>query len=102
MADFGIRVGNVLRLQSTIYRPPGLACGVGTERARRRDGNEHPLMIGRINQNGMQAKAACAWLPARSCAVAAQSREFLPGLSAVRRAEQGSILNPGINCIGIG
>ena len=89
-------------LQSAVDRPPGLAAVVGAEGARRRDGDEDPLGIARIEQDGVQAHAAGARLPARARAVAAQSGKFLPGLAAVGRAEQGGVFHAGVDGVRIG
>ena len=89
-------------LQSAIDRLPGLAAVVGAERAGRRDGDEDPVGIVRIEQDGVQAHAARARLPARPGAVAAQAGEFLPGLPAVGRAKQRGVFHAGVNRVGIG
>ena len=89
-------------LQSAVDRPPGLAAVVGAERARRRDGDEDPLGIARIEQDRVQAHPAGARLPARPRAVAAQSGQLLPGLAAVGRAEQGGVFHPGVDRVRIG
>ena len=73
-----------------------LAAIVGAERARRRDGNVHPLRIARIENDRVQAHAARARLPLGAGAVAAQSGEFLPVLAAVGRAEQRRIFHAGV------
>ena len=80
VADFGVLVGNVLRAQSAVDRLPAGAAVVGAERARRRDGNVHPLRIAGIENDGVQAHAARARLPLGAGAVAAQAGEFLPVL----------------------
>src|SRR5262245_12221669 len=54
-----------------------------------------------IQQDRVQAHSTGPWLPFGSRAVAAQSGEFMPGLCAVGRAEQGSILYAGIDGIWI-
>ena len=74
--------------QPVVDRLPGLARIVGAERARRRDRDEDPLRIAGIQQNRVQAHAAGARLPARSGAVAAQARQFLPRLA--RRRSSGT------------
>ena len=48
----------------------------------------------------MQAHPAGARLPARPRAVAAQPGQLLPGLAAVGRAEQGGVLDPGVDVSG--
>src|SRR5882672_9332247 len=87
VADFGRGFGNVLGVEAFVDRLPRIAAVVGAERTCGRDGNVDPLRIFRIQNDGVQAHAACAGLPARAGTVTAQSRQFLPVLSAVGRAE---------------
>src|SRR6185295_13063951 len=87
VTDLGIRVGNVLGLQSTVERSPRLAAIVRTEEARRGDGYEYPARLARIQKNSLQAHSTGPGLPARRGAVTAQPREFLPCLSTIIRAE---------------
>src|SRR5439155_7889454 len=101
VANLGIRVGDVLGLQAAVDRLPRLAGVVAAERARSRDGDKDPLGIARVQKNGVQAHPARTWLPAGPCAVAAQSREFLPRLPAVRRAEQACVFHSGVHGIRI-
>ena len=89
-------------LQSAVDRLPRLAAVVGAERARGRDGDEDPLRIARIQQDRVQAHPAGARLPVWPGAVAAQPGEFLPGLPAVGRAEQGGVFDPGVDRVRIG
>src|SRR5215213_7658557 len=93
MAHLSGRVRNVLRVQPLIDWFPRRAAVVTAKRTRRRDGNKDSLLIPRVQQNTVQAHAAGARLPLRSRAVAAQTRKFLPGLTAVVRAKQGGIFN---------
>src|SRR5712692_1082316 len=101
MADLGIRVGDVLGLQSTVDRFPRLAAVVGPEGARSGDGDVDPFGIARIEKDCVQAHPTRAWLPFGPGAVAAQSGELVPSLRAVGRAEQGSVLHPGVNRVRI-
>ncbi len=89
-------------LQPTIDRPPRRAGVVGPKSARGRDGDVDPSGIARIQKDRVQAHPAGAGLPARPCAVAAQSGQLLPRLAAVGRAEQGGVFNPGVDGIRIG
>ena len=89
-------------LQAAVDRLPRLAGVVGAEDAGGRDGDEDALGVARIQKDRVQAHAAGARLTTRPRAVAAQSGEFLPGLAAVRRAEQGGVFNAGIDGIRIG
>ena len=58
--------------------------------------------IARIEQDRVQAHAAGARLPVRARAVAAQPGQLLPGLAAVGRAEQGRVLDAGVDRVRIG
>src|SRR5262249_39271734 len=63
--------------------------------------DEHPLMIGGVDQDRVQAHATRAWLPARPGAVFAQTREFLPIEPAISRPKDRRILHAGIDGIRI-
>src|SRR2546421_2816288 len=92
VADLGVRVGDVLRVQATVDRLPDLAGVVGAEGARGRDGDVHPTRVRRIEQDRVEAHPAGARLPFGSGAVAAQTGELLPRRAAVARAKQGGVL----------
>ena len=49
----------------------------------------------------MQAQAAGTRLPRGSGAVTAQTGELMPGLAGVGRAEQGRVLDPGVERVRI-
>ncbi len=87
VADLGVRVGDVLGMQSLVDGAPGLAAVVGTEGTGGRDGDVDPSGVAGIQNDGVEAQPTGAWLPLGSCAMAAQSGEFLPVLSAIGRAE---------------
>ena len=89
-------------LQAAVDRPPRLAGVVGPEGARRRDGDEDPVGVARVEQDRVQAHPTGARLPARSRAVAAQPGKLLPRLPAVGRAEQGGVFDPGVDRVRIG
>ena len=59
-------IGNVLGIQPAINGLPGVAAVIRSKRARGRDGDENPLGITRIQNDGVQAKPSGAWLPTRS------------------------------------
>ena len=102
MADLGVRVGNVLRLQAAVDRLPSFAAVVGAERARGGDGDEHALRIAGIENDRVQAHAARAGLPFGAGAVSAQAGEFVPVLAAVGGAEEGGVFHAGVDRVGIG
>ena len=64
-----VGIGNVLRVQAVVDGLPGFAAVVGAKRARRGDGDKDALGIAGIENDGVQAHAACARLPARTRAV---------------------------------
>src|SRR6184192_2529509 len=66
VADLRNGIRHVLRMQTAIDRLPRLTAVVGPERACGRDRYENPLAIFRIEKNGMETHAACAWLPFRA------------------------------------
>ena len=95
--------GMLLGLQAAVDRPPGLAAVVGAERARRRDGDEDPLGVARVEQDRVQAHARRR--PAASAGPEPWPRS--PGsscqrLAAVGRAEQRGVLDAGVDRVRIG
>ena len=87
MSDFDIRVGKfVLRLQSAVHRFPGFAAVISAEGACRRDGDENPVRVLRIEKDRMHGHAARAGLPEMAFGTA-QPGKLLPCFSAVRRLE---------------
>src|SRR5947207_2265583 len=102
MADLRVRIGNVLRLQSTVDRLPAFTAVVCTKCTRSGDGNPNSLWIFRIKNNRMQAHAARARLPLGTGAVTPQSGEFLPVLAAISRFENRCVFDSSVNRIRIG
>src|SRR5690606_20756994 len=96
---FGVR--NVFRMQSAIYRLPGLSTVICAESACSGDRDEHPLRIDGIKKYRMEAHTTRAGLPLRSRHVAAEAGKFFPRLSAVGRLEQCRILCAGIHSVRI-
>ena len=89
-------------VQPLVDRLPGLAAVVGAEGAGGRDGDEDPLRVAGIEEDGVQAHAAGARLPVGTGAVAAQAGQLLPGLAAVGRAEERRVFDAGVDRVGIG
>src|SRR5262249_20638309 len=75
---------------------------VAAEHAGRRDGDEDPIGVTGIQEDRVQAHAPRARLPRGGGGVCAQSRQLLPCLPAVARAEQRGILDAGVDDVGIG
>src|SRR5262245_12900088 len=102
MADVGRGVRDVLRLESLVDRRPCLAAIIGAKCSGGRNGDEHAFWIYRIEQDGMQAHAACTRLPVGAGPVAAKPRELLPRLAAVGGVEQSRVLDAGVHGLTIG
>src|SRR5215467_16388921 len=85
MAHLSLGVGNVLRLQPAIDRLPGLTTVIAAEGPGGRNGDVNPFRVARVEQDRVQAHSARSRLPFRSCPMAAQTGELLPGTPAVRR-----------------
>src|SRR2546428_621431 len=77
VADLGSRVGYLLRPEAPVDRSPRLAGVVGPERAGRRDRDEDPLGIARVQEDRVQAHPAGTWLPGGRRFVAAQPGQLL-------------------------
>ncbi len=75
---------------------------VAPEHARRRDGDEDPAGMARIQKDRVQAHPTGSGLPEGRRFVLAQSGELLPRLPAVGRAKQRGVLNPGVDRVRIG
>src|ERR1035437_10793140 len=102
VADLVVRFWDVLRTHAAVDRFPRLAAVVGANRARRGDRDEDSAGVAGVENDGVQTHAACARLPLRAGAVAAQSGEFLPVLAAIGRAEQGGVFDSSVDRVGIG
>ena len=89
-------------MQPSVDGFPRFTAVVGTESTSGGNGNEHPIMIAWVNDDRMQAHPSGARGPFRSCAMAAESGEFLPRLPAVGRAKQRSVFDPGVNSVRVG
>src|SRR5207247_6180192 len=101
VAHLRVWIGNILRVQSPVNWFPTGARVITAKRARSGDCDKNPFAIAGIQKNCVQAHAAGSGLPKRPRTVATQSGKFLPGLTAVGRAEQGGIFDAGINSIRI-
>src|SRR5262249_57062064 len=97
VADLCLRVRDILGHETTVDWLPGIAGIVGAKGARSGDGNEHSASVTWIEQDRVQTQPTRAWLPPRPRAMAAQSGQFLPALTAVSRAEERSIFNTGVD-----
>ena len=97
MADLGVLVRELSGAQPPVDRLPGLAAVVGAEGAGRGDRHIHPLPVGRVEDDRVQAHAAGARLPAGRGPVGTQRGQFLPAATAVRRAEDRRVLGAGVD-----
>src|SRR4029077_9682611 len=77
------------------------AAVIAAEGARGRDRDEDPLGMARVEKDRVEAHPACPGLPRGPGAMAAQPGQLLPSLSAVARAEQGGVFDPGVDRIRI-
>ena len=83
VTDLGGWIGNVLRMKSTIDWLPGKATVIGTESSRRRNGDEYPLRICRVQQYRVKAHSSRARLPCWPGAMRSQPSELLPGIATI-------------------
>ena len=97
VADLSVRVGDVVRPESSVDRLPGRATVVRPKCAGRRDGHEDSLGILRVLDDRVQTQAAASGLPLRPGAVAAQPRDLLPVLTPVGGAEERGVLDAGVH-----
>src|SRR6185295_12743531 len=93
VAHLGVRIGNVLRVQSLIDRFPRRTTVISAKRTCGRDRDEDPVRIVLIEDHSVQTHTTRSWLPLRSGAVATESRKLLPCLTAVGRTKQGGVFN---------
>ena len=100
--DFGVGIGDVLRIQTFVDRLPSCAAIIGAESARRRNRDVDALGIAGIENDGVQAHASGARLPVRPGAMLAETGKLLPGLPAVGGAEKGGIFHAGVDGVRIG
>src|SRR5258708_34764028 len=82
-------------------RLPALAGVIGAERARGGDGDEDALLVLGVEQDRVQAHPARARLPFGAGAVTAQAGQLVPVLRAVGRAEDGGVLDSGVDGAGV-
>ena len=87
VADLGVVVGDVWGAQAAVDWPPSLPAVVGAKGSCGRDGDEHPLGIAGIENDGVQAHSSSARLPFGTRAMPAKTGELVPGLAAIRRAK---------------
>ena len=77
VAHLSSGVGHHWRHQALVDRLPCLAAIVGSEGSGGGDGDVHALLVGGIDDNGVQTHAARSRLPVRAGTVAAQTGELL-------------------------
>ncbi len=63
VADLGVPIRDVVRTESAIGRLPCLTAVVGPEGAGGGDGDEHPLRIGRVQDDRVETHAASPGCP---------------------------------------
>ena len=92
VADLRVLVRDLVRAQALVDGRPRDAGIVAAERPRGRDGHVDPVLVGRVQDDRVQAQAARARLPRRAGRVLAQPGQLLPLLAAVRRPVQRRVL----------
>src|SRR5262249_25832038 len=101
VADLGGRVGQlVFRHQALAHRLPALTAVLGAERAAGRDGDEHAVLLLRVDEAGVQAHAAGAGLP-QAALHRAQRGQLAPRLAAVRGLEHRRVLDARVHDVGV-
>ena len=85
----GVLVGDALRMQPAVHRPPRLAGVVGPERARRGDRGEHPRPL---QDDRVQAETARARLPAGRGRLYPEAGQLGPSQAPVGRLVQRCVL----------
>src|SRR6266851_10434071 len=101
VTDLGRRIGDLLRTQAAVRGPPAFARIIGPESSGGRNGDEHPIAVGRILNDRVQTHPAGARRPGGPGLMPPQARELLPGLAGIRGTEKGRVFNPGIYRVGI-
>src|SRR5207302_758234 len=101
VADLRVRVGNALRGQAAVDRPPALAGIVTAEGAGRRDGDEDSIGMLRIENDRMETHAAGTGRPIGGRRVLAEAGKLLPALTGVLRAKQGGVFGTRIDGVRI-
>src|SRR5262245_11366947 len=101
MTHLGVRIGDSLRVEALVDRLPRLAAVVGAEGSGRGDRDVDAFVVARLEDDRVQAQPARARLPGGAAAVLAQSLQLVPALTAIRRLEEGRILDARIDRVGI-
>ncbi len=102
MADLGVRVGDAFRPQSAIDGTPALAGVVTAERTRRRDRDEHPVLVLGIEDDRMETHAAGAGRPVGRGAVLAKGGELVPALATIGGTEERGVFGPRVHEVRVG
>ena len=85
-------------------RPRLIGCQVAppsSVRNGRRDGDEHPLRVGGVLDDGVETHPSGTRRPVRPRAVFTEPRDLLPRPAAVLAAEEGGVLDAGVDRIRI-
>ena len=73
---------------ASIGRIPSRSAVIGSEDAYGGDGNVHPEGIGRVELDGVEAKAAGSGVPTIPGGMLAESGDFVPGLPGIFTAKE--------------
>src|SRR5512144_639107 len=102
MAHLGGRIRDALRAQPAVNGLPRFARIVRSESPGGGTCDVHAFRVLAIGDGRMQAGPAGARLPVRPWPVASESGQLFPRLASVRRSEQGSIFDAGVDRVRIG
>src|SRR5216683_5904139 len=81
--------------------PPGLTSVIGAESARRRDGDEDAVVVGRVDDDRVQAEPAGTGRPSGRRLVSPNTRQLGPALAGVFRLEERSVLGTRVHGVGV-
>ncbi len=102
VADLGGGVGDVLGPEALVDGLPGEAGVVGTESAGGGNGDDDAVLVGGVEDDGVEAEAACAGLPPRAGAVGAEAGELMPIGAAVGGLEERGVFGAGEDGVRVG
>src|SRR5712692_1800190 len=101
MAYLSVLIGHRVGVQSTVRGAPRIAGVVGPEDTGGRYGDEHPVGVRRIHDDGVQAQTARARRPARCRLMGTEGRQLAPALATVGRLEKRGVLDARVYRVGV-
>src|SRR5262249_43808513 len=88
LSEFGIFVGHEHGADAAVLRGPGLAAVCGAVNAAGGNGDVHALIVGRVENDGMQGETAVAGNPARAVRMIEEAANQRPGFPSIARFEK--------------